>query len=72
MMRYHQQGRLIVMNGKPVMLLTQADLDEGDDLTLDQAAQRVLARMETQRFASSTIPAGWCFPELKRWRDCWF
>ena len=29
------------MKGKPVMLLTQADLDEGDDLTLDQAAQRV-------------------------------
>lgn len=49
--RYNQQGRLIVMNGKPVMLLTQADLDEGDDLTLDQAAQRVLARFETQRTA---------------------
>lgn len=44
--RYNQQGRLIVMNGKPVMLLTEGDLDEGDDLTLDQAAQRVLARME--------------------------
>lgn len=39
--RYNQQGRLIVMNGKPVMLLTEGDLDEGDDLTLDQAAQRV-------------------------------
>ncbi|WP_148244614.1 mechanosensitive ion channel family protein [Enterobacter asburiae] len=49
--RYNQQGRLIVMNGKPVMLLTQADLDEGDDLTLDQAAQRVLERMEAQRTA---------------------
>lgn len=47
--RYHQQGRLFVMNGKPVMLLTEGDLDEGDDLTLDQAAQRVLARMEAQR-----------------------
>ena len=45
--RYGQPGRLIVMNGKPLMLLTQGDLDEGDDLTLDQAAQRVLARMET-------------------------
>ncbi|EEB6817237.1 mechanosensitive ion channel [Salmonella enterica] len=49
--RYNQHGRLIVMNGKPVMLLTQGDLDEGDDLTLDQAAQRVLARMEAQRAA---------------------
>ena len=49
--RYGQPGRLIVMNGKPLMLLTQGDLDEGDDLTLDQAAQRVLARMETQRTA---------------------
>ncbi|HDG1669836.1 TPA: mechanosensitive ion channel [Kluyvera ascorbata] len=47
--RYHQPGRLIVMNGKPVMLLVQGDLDEGDDLTLDQAAARVLARMEAQR-----------------------
>ena len=37
--RYNQQGRLIVMNGKPVMLLTEGDLDEGDDLTLDQAAR---------------------------------
>lgn len=33
------------------MLLSQADLDEGDDLTLDQASQRVLARMEAQRSA---------------------
>ncbi|HCB9182073.1 TPA: mechanosensitive ion channel [Klebsiella pneumoniae] len=47
--RYGQPGRLFLMNGKPVLLLSQADLDEGDDLTLDQAAQRVLARMEVQR-----------------------
>lgn len=53
--RYNQPGRLIVMNGKPVMLLTQGDLDEGDDLTLDQAAQRVLARMEAQRSALSDL-----------------
>lgn len=52
---YNQPGRLIVMNGKPVMLLTQGDLDEGDDLTLDQAAQRVLARMEAQRSALSDL-----------------
>ncbi|EDC8547431.1 mechanosensitive ion channel family protein [Enterobacter sp. 22452] len=50
-MRYNQPGKLIVMNGKPVMLLTQGDLDEGDDLTLDEAANRVLARMEAQRTA---------------------
>lgn len=49
--RYNQSGRLIVMNHKPVLLLTAGDLDEGDDLTLDQAAQRVLARMEQQRSA---------------------
>ncbi|HDH7830159.1 TPA: mechanosensitive ion channel [Raoultella ornithinolytica] len=49
--RYNQPGKLIVMNGKPVMLLTQGDLDEGDDLTLDEAAKRVLARMEMQRTA---------------------
>ncbi len=49
--RYNQPARLFLMNGKPIMLLSQADLDEGDDLTLDQAAQRVLARMELQRTA---------------------
>lgn len=49
--RYNQPGRLILMNGKPILLLSQADLDEGDDLTLDQAAQHVLARMEAQRVA---------------------
>jgi Small-conductance mechanosensitive channel len=49
--RYNQPGRLFLMNGKPIMLLSQADLDEGDDLTLDQAAQRVLSRMEAQRTA---------------------
>ncbi|MDX6039089.1 mechanosensitive ion channel family protein [Scandinavium lactucae] len=49
--RYNQPARLFLMNGKPIMLLSQADLDEGDDLTLDQAAQRVLARMEMQRTA---------------------
>lgn len=47
--RYGHPGRLFMMNGKPVLLLSQGDLDEGDDLTLDQAAQRVLARMEAQR-----------------------
>lgn len=47
--RYNKAGRLFVLNGKPVFLLSEADLDEGDDLTLDQAAARVLARMEAQR-----------------------
>lgn len=58
--RYNQQGRLIAMNGKPVMLLAQADLDEGDDLTLDQAAQRVLTRLEAQRMAlRDQYDSGW-------------
>lgn len=58
--RYNQQGRLFLMNGKPLMLLTQADLDEGDDLTLDQAAQRVLARMEAQRISlHDQYDSGW-------------
>lgn len=47
--RYGQQGRIFVINGKPLMLLAESDLDEGDDLTLDQAAQRVLARFNAQR-----------------------
>lgn len=58
--RYNQHGRLIVMNGKPLMLLAQADLDEGDDLTLDQAAQRVLTRLEAQRTAlRDQYDTGW-------------
>lgn len=47
--RYNQQARLFTINGKPLMLLAEGDLDEGDDLTLDQAAQRVLTRMDEQR-----------------------
>ena len=47
--RYGQHGRLFVINGKPLMLLAESDLDEGDDLTLDQAALRVMARFDAQR-----------------------
>ncbi|STD20251.1 MscS mechanosensitive ion channel [Enterobacter asburiae] len=62
--RYNQQGRLFVMNAKPVMLLTESDLDEGDDLTLDQAAQRVLARMKRSVpcFATNMTLSGLRFP----------
>ncbi|WMY76683.1 mechanosensitive ion channel [Buttiauxella selenatireducens] len=49
--RYNQAGRLFTINGKVLMLLTEGDLDEGDDLTLDQAAQRVLARLDAQRIS---------------------
>ncbi|RRF73672.1 hypothetical protein EAO30_07955 [Klebsiella pneumoniae] len=73
--RYGQPGRLLLMNGKPVLLLSQADLDEGDDLTLDQAAQRVLARMEAQRtsLVSSSTTAICSSPPVKPWpgRCCW-
>ncbi|MBO1997450.1 hypothetical protein J4730_14030 [Klebsiella pneumoniae] len=46
--RYGQPSRLFLMNGKPVLLLSRGSR-RGDDLTLDRAAQRVLARMEAQR-----------------------
>jgi len=49
--RYNQQGRLFTINGKPFMLLTQGDLDDGDDLTLDQASLKVLERINAQRTA---------------------
>lgn len=73
--RYNLPGRLFLMNGKPIMLLSQADLDEGDDLTLDQASQRVLARMEAQRSAlreQYNTPT-WRWRWLKWWsgRCCW-
>lgn len=47
--RYQQQGVLFTINNKPFMLLSQADLDEGDDLSLSQAAQRVQQRFEVLR-----------------------
>ena len=59
------------MNGKPVMLLVEADLDEGDDLTLDQAASVSLTWLEAgvRRYAISTTTAVWRFPhENHRWR----
>ncbi len=60
--RYNQQGRLIVMNGKPVMLLTEGDLDEGDDLTLRSgrtARAGAHGSHREWRCAINTIPAGW-------------
>ncbi|WP_313684623.1 mechanosensitive ion channel domain-containing protein [Pantoea sp.] len=47
--RYHQPGVLFSVNHQPFMLLSQADLDEGDDLTLMQAADRVYQRLEKLR-----------------------
>ncbi|MCD1127569.1 mechanosensitive ion channel family protein [Jinshanibacter sp. LJY008] len=47
--RYNQPGKLILLNHKPIMLLVQGDLDEGDDLTLDQAVKNVVSRFEVQR-----------------------
>lgn len=49
--RYQQQVVLFTINNKPFMLLAEQDLDEGDDLTLDQAAQRVQLRFENLRHA---------------------
>ena len=49
--RYQQQAVLFIINNKPFMLLSQNDLDEGDDLTLAQAAQRVQLRLESLRTA---------------------
>lgn len=47
--RYRQPAVLFSVNGKPFMLLAQGDLDEGDDLTLMQAAERVRLRLDTLR-----------------------
>lgn len=47
--RYGQPAVLFSVNGKPFMLLAQGDLDEGDDLTLAQAAERVRLRLDTLR-----------------------
>lgn len=51
--RYQQQGVLFIVNHKSFMLLAQSDLDEGDDLTLQQAAARVQQRLESLRMALS-------------------
>ncbi|MFT4270294.1 MAG: mechanosensitive ion channel [Pantoea sp.] len=47
--RYNQSGVLFSINHKPFMLLVQSDLDEGDDLTLTEAAERVRQRLEALR-----------------------
>ncbi|MGY0163275.1 mechanosensitive ion channel family protein [Edwardsiella tarda] len=49
--RYGQPVRLFSIQGKPLLLLAQQDLDIGDDLTLDQAAERVQRRLEQLRSA---------------------
>ncbi|MGB9096648.1 mechanosensitive ion channel family protein [Erwinia sp.] len=51
--RYGQPGVLFSVNGKPFMLLAQSDLDEGDDLSLAQAAERVRLRFDTLRLSLS-------------------
>ena len=52
-MRYRQPAVLFSVNGKPFMLLAQGDLDEGDDLTLAQSAERVKSRLDTLRLSLS-------------------
>ncbi|MGL4195176.1 MAG: mechanosensitive ion channel protein MscS, partial [Edwardsiella piscicida] len=49
--RYGQPVRLFSINGKPLLLLAQQDLDVGDDLSLDQAAERIQQRLENLRGA---------------------
>ncbi|ADU71662.1 mechanosensitive ion channel family protein [Pantoea sp. At-9b] len=49
--RYHQQAVVFSINQKPFMVLVQADLDEGDDLTLTQAAEEVRQRLENLRLS---------------------
>lgn len=53
LIRYQQQAVLFIINKKPFMLLSQNDLDEGDDLSLPQAALRVQQRLENLRAALS-------------------
>ncbi|MGB9097278.1 mechanosensitive ion channel family protein [Erwinia sp.] len=45
--RYQRQAVLFSVNNKPFMLLADTDLDEGDDLTLPQAAAKVAQRLQT-------------------------
>ncbi|MRS18717.1 mechanosensitive ion channel [Enterobacteriaceae bacterium RIT692] len=49
--RYHQPAVLFSINGNAFMLLSQGDLDEGDDLTLPQAAERVRLRLDALRLS---------------------
>ena len=49
--RYRLPAVLFAVNGKPFMLLAQGDLDEGDDLTLAQASERVRLRLDALRLS---------------------
>lgn len=47
--RYGQDSREFLVNGKRILVLLAGDLDEFDELTLDQAAERVRARLDGVR-----------------------
>lgn len=47
--RFGQSVRFITLNGKRLVMLVEKDLDESDELTLDQAADRVRERLEKMR-----------------------
>jgi len=49
--RYRQPAVLFSVNSKPFMLLAQGDLDEGDDLSLAQAAERIRLRLDALRLS---------------------
>lgn len=84
--RYHQQAVVFSVNKKPSMVLVQADLDEGVDLTLPQAAEVVRQRLETLRLslkeqyspryilasvAKSLVGAAALIMVNRRWCDNW-
>ncbi|KMY38704.1 mechanosensitive ion channel family protein [Aeromonas caviae] len=47
--RHGQESREFLVNGKRILVLLEGDLDEFDELTLDQAAERVLHRLDGVR-----------------------
>lgn len=73
--RYGQPGRLFLMNGKPVLLLSQADLDEGDDLTSTRQPSGCwrVWKPSAPASRSSSTTAICSSPPVKPWpgRCCW-
>lgn len=61
--RYNQPGKLIVMNDKPVMLLTKGDLDEGTISRLMRLRIEFWRawRHRERHCVTSIIVDGWCF-----------
>lgn len=66
--RHGQESREFLVNGKRILVLLEGDLDEFDELTLDQAAERVLHRLDGVRIKYLELHSTPICSEPSAWR----